>query len=193
MGGHCCRDLMVIWFITVSAISAYHHLCCEFEPCSWQGVLDTTLCDKVCQWLAAGLWFSPGTLVSSTYKTDCHDITEILLKVTLNIITLTPTVISMNYWDFFKIHQNMQFICTNLNELLRIFFLIQVMAVSPMREHLCQFPQYMATVCWAICTLNIYNIVYKIATQSADKRTCCSTLSTQVYRFSKRHLNQTAY
>jgi hypothetical protein len=22
-----------------------------------QGVLDTTLCDKVCQWLAAGLWF----------------------------------------------------------------------------------------------------------------------------------------
>ena len=35
--------------------------------------------------------------------------------------------------------------------------------------------------------------VYKIATQSADKRTCCSTLSTQVYSFSKRHLNQTAY
>ena len=30
------------------------------------------------------LWFSPGTLVSSTNKTDCHDITEILLKVVLN-------------------------------------------------------------------------------------------------------------
>ena len=27
-----------------------------------------TVCDKVCQWLAAGLWFSPGTLVSSTNK-----------------------------------------------------------------------------------------------------------------------------
>ena len=26
-------------------------------------VLDTTLCDKVCQWLAAGRWFSPGTTV----------------------------------------------------------------------------------------------------------------------------------
>ena len=22
---------------------------CEFEPCSWQGVLDTILCDKLCQ------------------------------------------------------------------------------------------------------------------------------------------------
>jgi hypothetical protein len=29
----------------------------------------------------AGLCFSPDTLVSSTNKTDCHDITEILLKV----------------------------------------------------------------------------------------------------------------
>jgi hypothetical protein len=36
----------------------------------------------------AGLWFSPGTPVSSTNKTDCHDITEILLKVALNTITL---------------------------------------------------------------------------------------------------------
>jgi hypothetical protein len=42
----------------------------------------TILCDKVCQWLFTGRWFS---LVSSTNKTDCHDITEILLKVVLNI------------------------------------------------------------------------------------------------------------
>jgi hypothetical protein len=33
-------------------------------------------------------WFSLGTPVSSTNKTDCHDITEILLKVALNTITL---------------------------------------------------------------------------------------------------------
>ena len=52
-------------------------------------VLDTTLCDNVCQWLAAGRWFSPGTLVSFTNKTDSHDITEILLKVVLNTINLT--------------------------------------------------------------------------------------------------------
>ena len=46
----------------------------------------TTLCDKVCQWLATGRWFSPGTPVSSINKTDSHIITEILLKVSLNTI-----------------------------------------------------------------------------------------------------------
>ena len=51
------------------------------------GVLHTTLCDKVCQWLATGRWFSPGTPVSFTNKTDCHNIAEILLKVALNTIT----------------------------------------------------------------------------------------------------------
>jgi hypothetical protein len=49
--------------------------------------IDTTLCDKVCQWLATGRWFSLDTPVSSTNKTDSHDITEIWLKVALNTIT----------------------------------------------------------------------------------------------------------
>jgi len=40
----------------------------------------------------AGWWFSQGTLVSSTNKTDCHDITEILLKVALNTTTLNPVI-----------------------------------------------------------------------------------------------------
>jgi hypothetical protein len=43
------------------------------------GVLNTTLCDKVCQLLATGQWFSLGTPVSSTNKTDRHDITEIYI------------------------------------------------------------------------------------------------------------------
>ena len=51
-----------------------------------QGVLDTTLCDKVGQSLATGQWFSPDFLIN---KTDCHDITEIVLKVALNTISLT--------------------------------------------------------------------------------------------------------
>ena len=51
-----------------------------------RGVLDTTLCDKVCQWLAIGRWFSPGTPVTPTNKTELHDIAEILLKVPLNTI-----------------------------------------------------------------------------------------------------------
>jgi hypothetical protein len=57
-------------------------------PLKW-GVLVTTLCDKACQWLTTVRWFSLGTPVSSTNKTDRHDITKILLKVALNIINQT--------------------------------------------------------------------------------------------------------
>ena len=51
--------------------------------------LDKTLCHKVCQRLATVQWFSSGTPVSSTNKTDRDDITEILLKVAFSTITLT--------------------------------------------------------------------------------------------------------
>ena len=54
-----------------------------------RGVLDTTLCDKVCQLLATGRWFSLVTPVSSINKTDRHNIAEILLKVALNTINQT--------------------------------------------------------------------------------------------------------
>ena len=57
------------------------------------GVHDTTLCDKVCQWLTAGRWFSPGTPVSSINKSDHHDITEILLKVVINTI-----ILNLSHW-----------------------------------------------------------------------------------------------
>ena len=60
---------------------------------SWQGVLDTTLCDKVRQWLAAGWWFSPGTPVSSINKSDRHDITEILFKVAIDTINQTKLLV----------------------------------------------------------------------------------------------------
>jgi len=68
------RNRMVVGFTTTCAISVYHHWCCKFEFRSCRGVLDTTLCDKVCQWLAAGRWYSLGTPVSSNNKTDLHDI-----------------------------------------------------------------------------------------------------------------------
>ena len=62
-----------------------------------RGVPDTTLCNKVSQWLAAGWWFSPGTPVSSANKTDRHDIIEILLKVALNTINKNPTSFHNTY------------------------------------------------------------------------------------------------
>jgi hypothetical protein len=52
------------------------------------------MCLPICQWFATGRWFSPGTLVSSTNKTDRHDITEMLLKVALNTIKQTKTSIT---------------------------------------------------------------------------------------------------
>ena len=60
-----------------------------------RGALNTTLCDQVCQWLAAGQWFSP---VSFTNKTDRYDITEILLKVAL--ITITPDLKRTYLWIY---------------------------------------------------------------------------------------------
>jgi hypothetical protein len=44
---------------------------------------------------STGWWFSSGTPVSSTNKTDRHDITEILLKVALNTIN-QPTNLPTN-------------------------------------------------------------------------------------------------
>ena len=49
IGGRRGRGRMVVGFTTTCAISAYYHKRCELESRSWQGILDTTLCDKVCQ------------------------------------------------------------------------------------------------------------------------------------------------
>ena len=56
------------------------------------------ICDKVCHWLSTGRWFSRGTPVSSTNKTDRYDITEILLKVALNTIN-HPTHLFMIWFS----------------------------------------------------------------------------------------------
>ena len=82
----------------------YNYLCNQFlsRLMLWVRISTrarcTTLCNKVCRWLTIGRWFSPGTLVSSTNKTDRHDITEIVLKVALNIINQTNNNISVISW-----------------------------------------------------------------------------------------------
>jgi hypothetical protein len=40
------HDRVLVAFTTTYAITAYHR--CEFASRSWRGILDTTLCDKVC-------------------------------------------------------------------------------------------------------------------------------------------------
>jgi hypothetical protein len=67
LGGR--HDRMVVGFITTYAISAYmyhHWIWILFR----KGVLDTTLCDKVRQWLAEGRWFSPCVPITSINKPD---------------------------------------------------------------------------------------------------------------------------
>jgi hypothetical protein len=66
------------WWDFVPTI--YNYLCnqCLSSLMLWVrisiGARCTTLCDKVCQWLAIGRWYSP---ISSPNKTDRHDISNI--------------------------------------------------------------------------------------------------------------------
>ena len=83
------RNCMVVGFITTYAISAYHHLSCEFKSHWWRGFL-ITFCYEVFQ-------FSLGTQISSINKAERHVIAEILLKVALNTIT-------QYYWTRFFSH-----------------------------------------------------------------------------------------
>ena len=67
-------------------------------------IFDTTLCDKVCQWFATDLWFSPSTPVSSTNKTDNHDITEyfelFLLVIVLSVLLWFTTASDYTFGIF---------------------------------------------------------------------------------------------
>jgi hypothetical protein len=68
--------------------------------------------------LPAGLWFSLSTPVSSTNKTDHHDITEILLKVALNTITTT----NHSPEGIFQIFDHFFLSSGNTNEWIFFFF-----------------------------------------------------------------------
>ena len=91
--------VVIVWWLDLQL----HMLSVSITTNVWvrtsfrRDVLDTILCDKVCQWLEAGRWFSPGTPVSSTNKTDRHDIANILLKVTLNNINQTKPIL-YHFW-----------------------------------------------------------------------------------------------
>ena len=80
-----------LWSYNGSWIYNYMYLCNQYlSPMMlWVRISIRARCDEVCQCLATGRWFSPGAPVSSTNKTDGHDITEIFLKVVLNTIKQT--------------------------------------------------------------------------------------------------------
>jgi hypothetical protein len=105
---HPCLGMLLMWiwgptklFLIILILDTIGFLLCKFsqvgmriitkvvssnlihgEVYSIQHYVIKIVSDKTDQ------WFSPGTPVSSTNRTDCHNITEILLKVALNTITL---------------------------------------------------------------------------------------------------------
>jgi hypothetical protein len=138
-------------------LTPHPHKSCQFESCSWRSVLDTTLCDKVCQWLVAGQWFSPGTLVSSINKTDCHDITEILLKVVLTVMEYRcqkwPWICSTCRKHFLVLSSFMTYhrVCTRL--IRRVPLVEQELLTLP--EHLSSTPVF-SGVCVTRSLLYVY-------------------------------------
>jgi len=82
------RDRTVVRFITSHAISAYHHKRFKFESHSSEEYSIQYYVIKFVSDLRQDRLYSLGTPASSTNKTDCHNMTEILLKVVLNTLTL---------------------------------------------------------------------------------------------------------
>jgi hypothetical protein len=101
------RDRMVVGFTTTCEIC--HHWICEFESRSWRSIPNTSLCDKVCQWLVTGRWFSLVTQVSSTNKTDLQEVDNFLWVINITLVSesyvLLFIVISMHIyqWNMFKL------------------------------------------------------------------------------------------
>jgi hypothetical protein len=83
------RDRMVVGFTTTYAISANHHWCCLFESRSGRGVQHYVI--KFVSDLRQVGGFLRVLRFPPPIKTDRHDITEILLKVTLNTINQKQT------------------------------------------------------------------------------------------------------
>ena len=74
-----------------------------------------------------GRWFSPGPLASSTNKTDCQDITEILLKVTFKHKKNTQTYFtstSTYSYDIFPLSVLFHFLSSIFQFWTDIFFFI---------------------------------------------------------------------
>jgi hypothetical protein len=100
---------MVVGLTTTFAIRINNYLCNQcLSPLKLRvgtpfrrGVHDTTLCDKVCQGLATSRWFSPVTPISSTNKTDHHDITKCLKVVSYNTINQTISNLILRLYVFF--------------------------------------------------------------------------------------------
>ena len=74
---YCTSLYYIALFLNYIVLHCFVFNYCEFETHSWRGVLYTTLCDI-------------------KNKNDGNDITEVILKVASNAITLPPNILVFN-------------------------------------------------------------------------------------------------
>ena len=86
------REGVVVGFTATYAISTYHNWCCDFESWSGRGAQHYVVKFVSDLRQVGGFLRVPPPRGSSTNKTDCHDRTEILLKVALNTIKQTNNI-----------------------------------------------------------------------------------------------------
>jgi len=101
------------------------------------------------------LEFSPGTQVSSINKTDHHDITEILLKVALDTITLTMFLLVFLF----------------VYILLFTAYDISFFNLAIIKIHEDVFVSFRRLFYWLICVLSIKNPVTEYEKQTPNRRT----------------------
>jgi len=137
------RDQMVVGFTTIYAIGVYHHWCCELESRSDRGVQHyminlSVTCDRL-------VVFSG----SSTNKTDRHDITEILLKMTLNTIKPNQSNPESGPFisnDWHKVNTSQRLICISIYLILSLM----VCVIACVLLYICNLFHPRKTTCWCL-------------------------------------------
>ena len=107
-------------------------------------------------WYATDRWFSSGTAVSSTNKTDNHDIadiTEILLNVTLSTIKSNQTMAWLCLTLTEYLYQKWPRTCSTCRKHFPVLYLFMISlsslvtrvtrSVSPVEQELLTFPEYL--------------------------------------------------
>ena len=151
-----------------------HHYRCGLEPRSCRGLLNTRLCDTVCQWLTTGRLFSPSTPVSPT--NIILDIIEIWLKMALSIIKLNQPLKGM-YLKSYQYKWRLSvteyaYLCVLISSTLRWqkYFTFCVHNVTPTDKNVLRLP--ITLLIFIIMLLNLDTIISKIWRVSDVISTC---------------------